>query len=643
MPDWNRREFLQLTGAGIGSVSIPDYQPTVRKLSTQKGPDRHLRDRVGVTHVDGNYHHTDEDYLNEGAKQIRGIGSRVIKVWFHYVASEGEQKYRYNSDWPDQFDNMVEIASHRYFRELFDRDFRTYVLVAYSMNDSGSFSHGKGGKHYFKHGVSDSQFQHEEAAFYDLTAHLLEEYQGTGKEFILQHWQGDWAILPFSVRDEIQANHIQEDDEEPTTTAVEGMIQWLNARQTGVERARQDIDSDVKVLHAAEVNMVRRAMRGQRRVINEVVPESTVDLVSHNSYREMWATYRRWNPDEAPQKFRETLDFVNQHAPGPNAYVKDALVDSSKNVLVGEYGLPITWVGDKSGTRIAKLATNVSLDWGATWTLYWQIYGNEHGKGFWLIRPDGTRTPVYDYFKRIIAENSVPPLPDHTEYVFKFNRAVLEHEVNDEVSKEDSRWLTFACSQLEFLNSQGRVIEKYDIGVPSDEPVMSRGVSWPGEYGGRTWRWFVGEGRWEPRTYIYVPTQVADRAAKIRLTGRPVGKADIELTIVVHGERTEAIDIPKNSGWRKYTRELPFAPASPSPISNTETASQAPPPVETPTQRSSGNSPANRGSSTDGGNQPISDVATTADNPGFEIPLTIAGIAGGLGLLKRFRGSSKED
>lgn len=50
----------------------------VPQRSLQNDSERHLRNRVGVTHVDGNSHHTDEDYLNEGAKQIREIYSRVI-------------------------------------------------------------------------------------------------------------------------------------------------------------------------------------------------------------------------------------------------------------------------------------------------------------------------------------------------------------------------------------------------------------------------------------------------------------------------------------------------------------------------------------------------------------------------------------
>ncbi|QZY01182.1 hypothetical protein [Halobaculum rubrum] len=628
MPELHRRQFIQLAGSGLGAVPVFSTSSLGTNSARANSQDRQFRDRIGVNHVDGNYHLTDDDYLNEGAKQIRDLGSRVIKLWFHHIGTQGEQKYRYNSDWPEQFTDMVEIARHEYFRELFQRDFRTYVLVAYSMNDSGGFSHGEGGKHYFRHGVSDAQLQHEEESFYELTAHLLEEYHGTGKEFILQHWQGDWAILPFSARDEVKANQIREDDQEPTATAVEGMIQWLNARQRGVNRARQEIDSDVKVLHAAEVNMVRRAMRGQRRVINQVVPESTVDLVSHNSYREMWAAHRRWNPNEAPQKMRDILDFVNQHAPTPGEYVTETLVDPDKNVFIGEYGLPLTWVGDKNGTRISKLATNVSLDWGATWTLYWQIYGNEDGKGFWLIRPDGSKTPLYEYFKRIISENSLPQLPEYTSVVFSFNRAVLEHEVNEDVSKADSRWLTFACSQLEFLDGEGTVIKSYDIGDPMHEPVLSGGTSWPAEHGGRSWRWFVGEDARTAQTYIYIPAEIAANAAALRITGRPVQQVDLEVTITVGDESAGTIDIPENSRWQRYSLEFASAPTG-----RTST------PTPTTTESSTGTTSLTPAESSPTGSavESTSNSQTAVSQPGFTVPLTAIGITGGLGLLRYFK------
>jgi len=54
---------------------------------------KELRDIIGVTHVDGKYCLTDEDFLNEGADKISALGSRVIKVWFH----NPERSYPFNS------------------------------------------------------------------------------------------------------------------------------------------------------------------------------------------------------------------------------------------------------------------------------------------------------------------------------------------------------------------------------------------------------------------------------------------------------------------------------------------------------------------------------------------------------------------
>lgn len=42
---------------------------------------RDLPDVIGVTHVNGKYHLTDQDFLNEGADQVFRLGSRVIKLY----------------------------------------------------------------------------------------------------------------------------------------------------------------------------------------------------------------------------------------------------------------------------------------------------------------------------------------------------------------------------------------------------------------------------------------------------------------------------------------------------------------------------------------------------------------------------------
>ncbi|NEU58788.1 hypothetical protein [Halorussus sp. MSC15.2] len=553
MKQSTRRAFLG--GVGTTALSLPLFSSrTTGSLTGNELPgSRPLKDRVGVTHVGGGYHFTTGNFLNEGAKRIRDLGSRVIKVWFHHVAGDDPyNKYPYNSEWPASFASMVDIAESNYFRELFQRDFRTFTLVAYAHVDGG---YGDGYKHYFIRGVTDEQLRQEEQGFYELTKHLLETYRGTGKEFVLQHWQGDWAILRFDERKQIKAHQIADDDIEPTQTAIDGMVQWLNARQRGVERARTEISSDVTVLHAAEINMAIRAMKGQKRVINSVIPETNVDLVSHNSYTEMWAALRQMNPNEAPAYFQSILDYVNENTPNPSQYVESVLPDPNKNVFVGEYGLPFAVVGEEKATQITKLATHTSLDWGVPYTIFWEIYDNEGGKGFWLVRPDGTKTAAWDYFNSLITENALQKLLTYTELVLKFNKSVETHEINPDISKDKSRPLTFRCSELDLLDSKGQSFKHYDIGRFDDEPILTSGTSYPESNDRRSWRWFVAEDNENPRTVIYIERSMFNKAEGIRIRGYPVTDA-VEADVLVDGQTVDQLNFDRDRGWTDYSVEL---------------------------------------------------------------------------------------
>jgi len=210
-----------------------------------------LRDIVGVTHVNGQYYLTGEDFLNEGADQILALGSRVIKVWFH----NPQRSYSFNSQWPDM-DSLVEIAQSPYFRKLFDKPFTNYIMMCFSMAKNAG---------YWRNGITEEQKQDEQRQFYELTKHLLTTYRGTSKTFILQHWEGDWLI-----RGSYDKNV------DPKPEAINGMIDWLNARQEGVNQAREEVGLDgVWVYHAAEVNRVVSSMKeGKPNVVNTVLPHT---------------------------------------------------------------------------------------------------------------------------------------------------------------------------------------------------------------------------------------------------------------------------------------------------------------------------------------------------------------------------------
>ena len=335
-----------------------------------------LPDIVGVTHVDGKYHLTENDFLNEGADQILGLGSRVIKVWFHNPS----KSYSFNSQWPVA-ESMVETAESPYFKELFGKPFTTYIMMC--------FSKGRGAA-YFRSGITAEQKLDEQRQFYELTRHLLTTYRQTGKTFVLQHWEGDWLIRS-SYNGKV----------DPTPEAIEGMIGWLNARQAGVERARREIGTNgVSVYHAAEVNRVVGSMReGQANLVNKVLPHTKLDLVSYSA----WDATSEHARD--PNVFREALDFIAANMPDSPSF-------GNRNVYVGEFGMP---ENEFSAERIREMIPDVvrtAVDWGCPYVVYWQLYCNELKprrqptpvtsndavRGFWLIRPDGSKAWTWDYF-----------------------------------------------------------------------------------------------------------------------------------------------------------------------------------------------------------------------------------------------------
>jgi hypothetical protein len=345
-----------------------------------KSRPKKLPDIVGVTHVDGKYRLTDKDFLNEGADQILALGSRVIKVWFHNPS----KSYPFNSQWPAA-ESMVETAQSPYFRKLFEKPFTTYIMMCFSKGRDPA---------YFRNVITQPQKLDEQNQFYELAKHLLTTYRQTDKTFVLQHWEGDWLI-----RSGYNANA------DPTPKAVKGMIDWLNARQAGVDRARAEVGCDgVSVYHAAEVNRVVSSMReGRSNLVNKVLPHTGLDLVSYSA----WDATTEHVKD--PNAFGEALNFIAANMPDSPGF-------GNRNVYVGEFGMP---ENEFSAARIRRMIPDVvrtALDWGCPYIVYWQLYCNELKdrrrptpvtsndavRGFWLIRPDGSKAWTWDYFHELL-------------------------------------------------------------------------------------------------------------------------------------------------------------------------------------------------------------------------------------------------
>jgi hypothetical protein len=327
------------------------------------------RDVLGVAHAAGRYNFTGEDYLNEGADRVLELGSRVIKIFF--VPNTIQALYNFNSDWSPLPVDVVELAQRPYMQALFAKPFSTYVLVITPVTVTPQFLDG----------LSPSEAAAERDQMYRLTRYLLTAYADSGKTFILQNWEGD-HILDQGLLD----------GADPDPVRIRGMIDWWNARQDGVQQARREIGShNVRVLHAAEVNFLSEAMAGKVTATNNVIPYTHCDLYSYSS----------WDIGFTPGQLTRALDYLKSKAP-------DSELFGRYDLYLGEFGMAKDH-GAPEGTRFERVRElmEAALGWGVRYAVYWQVYDNEalqtytgrpdneDLRGFWLIRPDGEKAPIW--------------------------------------------------------------------------------------------------------------------------------------------------------------------------------------------------------------------------------------------------------
>ena len=331
--------------------------------------------QLGVAHIGGLYSFSERNYLNEGAAVAQEIGARCIKVSLSLdTDNPSSTLYPFHSQWP-AVETLDGLADTAYFRELFGREFDTFILNVFRPGRSAS---------YWREGFSAEDEKAEEECLAALTRYLLRTYARTGKTFIIQNWEGDWAI---------RGNF--DPATKPTAAATAAMIRWLSARQRGVSSARAEFgDGGARVFHACEVNLIRQAqVHGEPSVTTDVLPHVPVDL----------ASYSAWDTKDSPVHFAEALAFIAKHKRATEPF-------GEHGVYVGEFGLPESEATSPLAFERTAALLEEAKRFGCPYAVYWQIYCNEpiakvpklNGdfKGFWLVRPDGTRSLVCRLFNR---------------------------------------------------------------------------------------------------------------------------------------------------------------------------------------------------------------------------------------------------
>ena len=344
---------------------------------------------IGSSHVIPRYYFGEEDCLNQGADVLLEMGSKVIKIWYYNGGETPDIMYPWNSIWPTNITSLTEGLDNTHYTELFEKPFKTFLMnVASFANPTNPY--------YWKDNISQSQIDQEEAEFYEFTKALLQKYEGTGKIFVLQHHEGDWHTRGHT------------DATVPAAKGVhERMVKWLNARQRGVTRAREELGArKVFVYHAAEINMVLNSMNeGQLNMVNDVLPRTTLDLVSYSCYDTCIGPALTGNPEE----LREAVRYIKENLP-------DSEVFGNDNVYLGEYGIPENNYTPEQVETVMTNTVTIGLEENCPYIVYWQLYDNEilntnsalpitsndDVRGFWLVKPDGTKSWHYDYLKEML-------------------------------------------------------------------------------------------------------------------------------------------------------------------------------------------------------------------------------------------------
>lgn len=324
---------------------------------------------LGTQAFNPNYQFTDEIAEMEIAGRITEMGSNMIKF--------------YAKD-----DTMIDDLMEKYH-------FR-YVFMWYRSDP------------YFRDGYSEEEAQADYEAFYHYTKKLLTTYNGSGVEFYLGHWEGDWYYLD-------NYNTAQVEVSEQIT---QGMIAWINNRQKAVDDAKRDTPHEnVYVWNYLEINRPSDALRDKcDRVVNRVLPYTNVDYVSYSAYDTM---------DQSARQVARVIEDIYDNLPE-----KEGIPEP--RVFIGEVGQPAAncgFDGEKHrDTNLANISKYLACD--VKFVLYWQMYCNEKledgsSRGFYLINDNNEKQPLYDSFESILAGAKIyvktfleenGRVPDHTEY-----------------------------------------------------------------------------------------------------------------------------------------------------------------------------------------------------------------------------------
>ena len=346
---------------------------------------------LGTQAIGGRYHFSQEAPLLESARLIAELGSDIMKFSISSKASFGKTQANVISD-ARELKTLTEIASQDpTHRAVLDMPFTQFFIWAYPLTTRSSAGTFK---------KADSDLEYRE--MYDFAVHLLRTYNGTGKQFFLGHWEGDWHMRPHFDPKKGFPEHYEEN-----------FIAWLQVRQKAMDDAKRDTPHErVWLWHYTEVNLVTPFIKGGQCITNDILPKVDIDYVSYSCY------------DSLQHGIRDDLFAALSHI---ESKLKPKASIPGKRVFIGEYGFPARRYSPEEQNQKSIETMIAGLEWGCPFVLYWELYDNEGTPekpgGFWLINEKNEKQPIwethrryYDWARKLVIETQAktgkPPAVD---------------------------------------------------------------------------------------------------------------------------------------------------------------------------------------------------------------------------------------
>lgn len=334
---------------------------------------------VGTQMIGGKYKFTKDSYLVEQAKQIRSMGSNILKVT---LGKNYANAYPDLTSDPTHKSTVDILKSQKEYQKVLGMDFRYIFMWVHSLTGVN-----------WKRPMNAKEKTKLYQEMYDLTEYLLKKYSGTGKTFLIGNWEGDWLLHGLGKR-----------NIEPDAKRIQGMTEWFSIRQAAIDEAKRKVaHQDVNVFYYVEVNLVKKGKEGKTCITESILEKVNPDLVSYSSYE---AIKKHPNYGSLKNHLGDLFDYMESKLkPKEN-------IPFERRVFVGEYGYGIISNSLEDQSEMTKQVMMAALELNLPFALHWEMYNNEYtengkSKGMSLVSEAGVKKPTYylhsKYYKQMNA------------------------------------------------------------------------------------------------------------------------------------------------------------------------------------------------------------------------------------------------